>query len=216
VRDDMAAMCNLTLDHVIYAVNDLETTGQIFYEEFGLASVKGGRHPGWGTENRIVPLGDTYLELVAVVDSDEASTSDFGRAVSEAIAKSRHLVGWVVATDDLEAVSQRLGLEVSRGSRTTPDGTTLSWQLAGLASSLETGALPLFIEWGGASELHPGKTAADHCLTPRGIAWVEVAADEQALHSWLGDFDFDLRIVDGPPRLSAVSIRTNGDEVVLR
>jgi len=163
-----------------------------------------------------VPLGNAYLELVAVVDSDEASTSDFGRAVSAAIATSRHLVGWVVATDDLEAVAKRLGLEVSRGSRTRPDGATLSWQLAGLASALETGALPLFIEWGGANELHPGKTQVDHRLIPRGIAWVEVAANEQSLRSWLGDFDFDLRIVDGPPRLSAVSIRTDADEVVLR
>ena len=209
-------MSDRRVDHVIYAVDDLETAGQTFYEEFGLASVEGGRHPGWGTANRIVPLGNAYLELVAVVDSDEASTSDFGRAVSTAIATSRHLVGWVVATDDLEAVAKRLGLEVSRGSRTRPDGATLSWQLAGLASSLEAGALPLFIEWGGANELHPGKAQVDHGLIPRGIAWVEVAADEQSLRSWLGDFDFDLRIVDGPPRLSAVSIRTDADEVVLR
>src|SRR5919112_4306852 len=128
------------VDHVIYAVDDLETAGRRFYEELGLGSVEGGRHPGWGTANRIVPLGDAYLELVTVVDSDQAALSDFGCAVLKTMTTGRHLVGWVVATDELEAVAHRLSLEVSSVSRTRPDGTTLSWQLAGLASSLETGA----------------------------------------------------------------------------
>jgi hypothetical protein len=207
---------NLRLDHVIYAVANLDTAGGCFYEEFGLASVEGGRHPGWGTANRVVPLGGAYLELVTVVDSDEAASSDFGCAVLKTMTTGRHLVGWVVASDELEAVAYRLSLEVSRGSRTRPDGTTLSWQLAGLASSLETGALPFFIEWGGAHALHPGNALVDHRSIPRGIAWVEVAADQQSLRSWLSDFDFDLRIVDGPPRLSAVSIATDAGERVFR
>jgi hypothetical protein len=209
-------MIDLRVDHVIYAVDDLEAGGRHFYEELGLASVEGGRHPGWGTANRIVPLGNAYLELVTVVDPDEAASSDFGRAVSEAIATHEPLVGWVVATDDLEAVARRLRLEVSRGSRSRPDGTTLSWQLAGLASSLKTGALPLFIEWGGPDELHPGKAQAQHRSSPKGFAWVEVTADEESVRSWLGDFDFELRIVDGAPGLSAVAISTDAGEVVLR
>jgi hypothetical protein len=39
---------------------------------YGLASIEGGRHPGWGTANRIIPLGDAYIELVTVVDDEEA------------------------------------------------------------------------------------------------------------------------------------------------
>ena len=209
-------MSDLRVDHVIYAVDDLEPAGRRFYAEFGLASVEGGRHPGWGTANRVIPLGDAYLELVTVVDPDEATSSDFGRAVSEALAARKPLVGWVVTTDDLEAVAQRLSLEVSGGSRTKPDGTTLSWRLAGLESSLKTGALPLFIEWGGSSELHPGRAQAGHRVNPSGFTWVEVAADEQAVRSWLGDSDFELRIVDGAPGLSRVAISTDAGEVVLR
>ena len=209
-------MGELRVDHVIYAVDDLETAGARFYEEFGLGSVEGGRHPGWGTANRIVPLENAYLELVTVVDPDEAASSDFGRAVSDAIAAHEHLVGWVVATDDLEAVARRLRLEVVGGSRTRADGTTLSWQLAGVDRSLETGALPIFIEWGGPDKLHPGRAEAHHRLTPTGFAWVEVAAGEQALHSWLGDFDFALRVIDGAPGLSAVAISADADELVLR
>ncbi len=203
------------MDHIIYAVDDLEAAGRRFYEEFGLGSAEGGRHPAWGTANRIVPLGNAYLELVTVVDSDQAALSDFGRAVSKALATREGLVGWVVATDDVGAVARRLRLEVVGGSRTRPDGTTLSWQLAGV-DSLETGALPVFIEWSGSDELHPGRAEAHHRLTPTGFAWVEVAADEQSLRSWLGAVDFDVRIVEGAPGVSAVAISTDAEELVLR
>jgi hypothetical protein len=209
-------MSRVRVDHIIYAVDDLEDAGRQLYEEFGLASIEGGRHPAWGTANRIVPLGAAYLELITVVDRDVAAVSDLGRPVMDAIAARRHLVGWVVATDDLEAVARRLGLDVSRGARTRPDGTTLTWQLAGVARALKTGALPIFIEWGGAADLHPGKVEADHRLVPDGIAWIELAGDEQALRSWLGDFDFELRFVDGAPGLSAVAIGAGAHEIVLR
>lgn len=161
-------MSQMRVDHIIYAVDDLEAAGRQLYEESGLASIEGGRHPAWGTANRIVPLGTAYLELITVVDRDVAAFSDFGRPVMDAIAAGRHLVGWVVATDDIDAISRRLGLDVSRGARTRPDGTRLSWQLAGVARALTTGALPIFIEWGGSADLHPGKAQADHRLVPTG------------------------------------------------
>jgi hypothetical protein len=209
-------MSQMRVDHIIYAVDDLEAAGRQLYEESGLASIEGGRHPAWGTANRIVPLGTAYLELITVVDRDVAAFSDFGRPVMDAIAAGRHLVGWVVATDDIDAISRRLGLDVSRGARTRPDGTRLSWQLAGVARALTTGALPIFIEWGGSADLHPGKAQADHRLVPTGIAWIEVVGDEHALRSWLGDFDFELRFVNGAPGLSAVAISTGAHEIVLR
>lgn len=209
-------MSSLRVDHVIYAVTDLEAAGARFVEELGLASVEGGRHPGWGTANRIVPLGEAYLELVTVVDSEEAASSYFGRPILEALATREQLVGWAVATDDLDSIARRLSLDVARGTRTKADGTTLSWQLAGVARALDTSVFPFFIEWDGSPELHPGKAEAPHRLKPSGIAWVEVAADEQSLRSWLGDFDFQLRTTDGPPALSAVAIGAEAGEIVLR
>jgi glyoxalase-like protein len=209
-------MRSLYIDHVIYAAGDLEAAAARFSDQFGLASVIGGRHPGWGTANRIVPLGEDYLELVGVVDRSEAAASEFGRPVMEAVARRDQLVGWAVATGDLQSIARRLHLEVIRGSRTRPDGSTLSWQLAGVAQALATGALPFFIEWHGPPELHPAKAAADHRVTPRGIAWVEVAVDEDSLRAWLGEHDLPLRITTGPRSLSAVAIGTTEGELVLR
>jgi hypothetical protein len=161
-------MSELWVDHVIYAVEELDPAAERFRDEFGLASVVGGRHPGWGTANRIVPLGREYVELVAVVDRDEATTSDFGRGVTRAVATGRRLVGWAAATNDLHGIASRLNLDADRGSRTRPDGSTLRWQLAGVAHALATGALPFFIQWDGPRELHPGAAVVDHGVTPRG------------------------------------------------
>jgi hypothetical protein len=201
---------------VIYAVGDLDAADKRFSEWFGLGSVPGGRHRGWGTANRIVPLGTSYLELVAVVDPEEADASDFGRAVLEAVAEREQLVGWAVATEDIDSIARRLDLEVVAGSRTRPDGSTLSWRVAGLGRAMEAGALPLFIQWDGPSELHPGAAGARHRSRPLGIAWIEVTADERQLREWLGDSDLPLRIAAGRPSLSAVGIGTADGEVVVR
>ena len=209
-------MSGVRVDHVIYAVNDLEVAGTRFVDEYGLASVEGGRHAGWGTANRIVPLGSSYVELVAVVDPHEAASSVFGRPVLEALAMREQLVGWAVATDDLRPIAARLSLDISQGHRMKPDGTTLSWKLAGVARALDPGALPFFIEWGGRRELHPGAAKASHHVKPSGLAWIEVASDEESLRTWLGNFDFPVRCVGGPPSLSAVAVSTEAGEIVLR
>ena len=67
---------------------DLAAAAEEIEARHGLASIEGGRHPGWGTANRIVPLGEAYLELVAVVDEAEAAQSPFGRWVGRRVPRS--------------------------------------------------------------------------------------------------------------------------------
>ncbi len=123
----------LELDHVLIAVVDLAAAAHEFEVEHGLASIEGGRHPGWGTANRIVPLGRSYLELVAIVDEDEAAESDFGHWVAAVDAESgSRPFGWAVRTNDLNEVAQRLGLNIEGGSRVTPEGEEVRWRAAGL------------------------------------------------------------------------------------
>ena len=210
-------MSHLRIDHVIYAVDDLDSAGALLFEREGLASVPGGRHEGWGTANRIVPLGESYLELITDVDPDEAEQSEFGRAVRRALTEDHPLVGWVVATDDIDAVAKRLDLQVEEKSREASDGSTLSWQLAGLERAMKTGALPFFVQWDMPPERHPGAVEVRHEADLRGIAWVEVTTDEpDELREWLGDADdLPLRITEGEPALAAAAIETGGGEIVL-
>lgn len=137
----------LEIDHVVMCVPDLS------HNPLSLEAVAGGRHVGHGTANMIVPLGDSYIELVSVVDSAEASQSPFGSWVLER-ATGPGADAVCLRTDDIDQVAIALGLEVSAMSRVTPDVTRLSWRLAGLHRTIDAGH-PFFIQWDDMS-LHPG------------------------------------------------------------
>ena len=46
----------MQIDHAIIGARDIDAVADRLWERHGLASLPGGRHPGWGTHNRIVPL----------------------------------------------------------------------------------------------------------------------------------------------------------------
>src|SRR3954470_18657507 len=108
----------MRIDHVIYATADLDAAAARIEAELGLRALGGGRHEGLGTHNRIVPLGDGYLELLAVVDPAEAAASELGRAVTARIAAvGDGLLGWAVAVEDVAPHAERLGIGVSTIAR---------------------------------------------------------------------------------------------------
>ncbi len=206
----------LRLDHVVLAVPDLDAAGTRILNELGLGSLPGGRHPGWGTGNRIVPLGHDYVELLAVVDPLEAESSPIGRWISNVSRSGDRFVAWCVSTDDIEGVAERLGLAITRGSRSLPDGRSLTWRSAAFDLIADHPDLPFFISWDGPLELHPGRARAEHRVEPNGIAWIEVAGDHGRLHGWLGGDDVPVRVVGGQPGVRAIGIATAQGEIVLR
>ncbi len=133
----------MRIDHLIYAVADLDRAAAALTDATGLAAVPGGEHPAWGTRNAIVPLGGAYLELVTVADPERARGSAFGRVVAQ---RPGELVGFAVEPDDLDAACARAGVDQVRGARTRPDGSVLSWALAGAEEALPRG-LPFFLRW---------------------------------------------------------------------
>ena len=74
------------LVQAISLVGDLDIARRRM-EALGFAVEEGGRHPGRGTANLIVPFGDEYLELLAVVDEPEARSSPQGRPVLDALSR---------------------------------------------------------------------------------------------------------------------------------
>ena len=80
----------------------------------------GGVHPGVGTANRVIPLGEQYLELLGVVAPDEARASEYGRALLRATEHGDRIVRWSLRTDDIEGVAVRLGITVEPRRRTRP------------------------------------------------------------------------------------------------
>ena len=200
---------------MLFAVGDFAEMTDRLSNEFGLGSVEGGRHTGWGTANWIVPLGTSYLELVGVVDAAVAPGNPFGRRVQQVIAGGGGPFAWCVTPGDFDATVTRLGLEAGSGFRKRPDGATVSWRMAGLEVALGDPSRPFFLDWHVAPRDHPGRAVAGHRVQPDGIAWVEVRGDEAAIRDWLGDDDLPVRVRPGPPAVLAVGIATHDGEIVL-
>jgi Glyoxalase-like domain len=194
----------LELDHAIIAVADLEAAAAELERRHGLASVEGGRHAGWGTANRIVPLGEAYVELITVVDEAEAAGSAFGRWVAAGLesAPGRPL-GWVARTDRLDEVAERLGLTVSAGSRPARDGSLLRWRLAGVEEAAAEPALPFFVEWGEGTPL-PGRTEIEHPAGAVRLERLELSGDVARVTEWLGTDELPIGVTPGPPAVTGV------------
>jgi len=203
----------MQIDHIVVGVRDLDTAGAQFEARYGLTAIEGGRHPGWGTANRLVPLGSAYLELVTVVDQAEASNSEFGRWVSTMIeGKSR--LGWAVRTDDLDRTASRLGLEVAEGSRRSQSGQLLHWRVAGVAQAARDNSLPFFIQWGANTPL-PGQASVVHRAGAVALAELTIAGDEQRLQEWLGTKSLPIRVTPGTQGPASFTVRTSTNTIVV-
>lgn len=198
------------IDHVLIPVVDLTAAAEAFAERSGLRSAVGGRHPGHGTANRIVPLGGAYLEFISVVDPDEAAASPFGRWVARHAPAGRP-AGLCIA-EPVRSVVDRLGLEPIRMARRLPYGGELSWRLMGLADAL-TREVPFFIEWEVPPDRHPGRMPVSHETVPRGLA-VELRGDVDELTTWVGEVP-GITLVAGAPGVGRVVVETDAGPLEL-
>jgi hypothetical protein len=210
------------IDHVLLAVRDLDAAAAWIRERHGLTALAGGVHPGVGTANLIVPLGDDYLELIAIVDPAEAAVSPYRERLAIAPETGASLATWAVRVTDLDAVKQRLGeAGVATegplpGSRRRPDGVLLEWRTLRVGSGSEP-AIPFFIEWKVAPGDHPGAAAVEHPAGKVLLRGVRLASpDPDALADRLRvvldegvDYQVEAGARDEP---AAVVLSVNGEE----
>ena len=126
----------LGIDHLVIGVPDPDAAAAQLERELGLAASGGGRHEAWGTFNRLVWLGDTYLELIGVFDGALAARSWIGAPTLAVLAGGGGLATWAIASDalepDLEALrvaGSELG-EPMAGQRRRDDGALVRWRVA--------------------------------------------------------------------------------------
>lgn len=116
------------LDHIIIGVNDLERATRIFQQDLGLSVSGGGIHPTGGTANRIIVIGDTYLELITVRNRAEAQQSMLDR-----LAKGDGYLNFVLASNDIYADSEAMverGISIigpNAGELRSADGRWRGW-----------------------------------------------------------------------------------------
>jgi catechol 2,3-dioxygenase-like lactoylglutathione lyase family enzyme len=152
------------LDHVILGINDLDRGIAFVEEHTGVRAAFGGVHPGRGTQNALVSLGELhYLEIIAPDPKQTVPPPIPGlRELQEP-----RLVGWAVHTTDIAGLAKKVeaaGFVIDGprdGSRARPDGKILHWKAFRLKDD-RGGLLPFFIEWSRDS-VHPSADAPAGC-----------------------------------------------------
>jgi hypothetical protein len=158
------------LDHILLGCSDLDQ-GIAFVEQYtGVRAGIGGVHPGRGTRNALLSLGERrYLEIIAP-DPGQSGVTSSRLSVLKKLSSPR-LVGWAAHVSDIEAVAKKLresGVKFegpSPGSRRRPDGRVLTWKTLDLDDDCD-GLLPFFIEWR-AESVHPSVDATAGCRLER-------------------------------------------------
>ncbi len=210
------------IDHLVIACADLDAASSAIAESLELEVAAGGRHERLGTENRLVWLGDAYLELISVIDPGVAGGSWIGPAVLHTLERGGGLATFALASDELAADTARLrrsGASLGEpvdGERTRPDGETVRWRL-GLPQRLGPDETPFLIEhassgpeWGAdarrgrAEQVHPVGGAAR-------LRRLEVAVSDPARLA--ARYRVEVGLTFGPPGGAILDCQV-GDQVL--
>jgi hypothetical protein len=157
------------LDHILLGSNDLNAGINFVEERTGIRAAIGGVHPGRGTRNALLSLGERrYLEIIAP-DPAQDKVPDFAAPLLQKLKSlsTPRLVGWADHPGSIEALAARLkttGIAFDGprdGSRARPDGRLLKWKTLNLADD-HNGILPFFIEWDTTST-HPSTDSPAGC-----------------------------------------------------
>jgi hypothetical protein len=192
-------------------------------EQTGLGSYEGGVFAG-GLRNWIFPLGgDVYLEVEAVTGTADGPASWFRRATADGTDR---WMFWCLRADtreELEQVASRLGSDVQvLPGRREPDGTqrvVTSTPAGQVARQARQRGLPNWYYRDDPAK-NPARREVTGSRTATGVAWLEVAGDQDQFREHIGAETFDrlpLRFVPGEPGLHAVAVDTaDGTEIVIR
>lgn len=193
----------LRFDHLAVSALTLEDGVAAVEAALGVALAGGGQHPHMATHNRLLGLGDLYLEVIAT--DPAAATPAWPRWFDlDHFAGPPRLTNWVAGCDDLAAA-----LAVS------PPGTGVPvdlqrgdyrWRMAVPADGKLPfdGSYPALIQWQGA--LHPANTLPESGVR---LTLLEIAHPQaQALRDALPLHDLRVHIIPGTAKAMRATFTT--------
>lgn len=192
----------LAVDHLMVGVSDFTATAARWHREWGLTAVEGVRFdeaPGWGSW--VVPMGDTWIELLGLIDAEAARGDPRAEMFSRTVASGDRLLGWALAPDDLDAVASRVGLPALRSTSTgVRTGKQTGWRQVGFDETRNKPYLPFFVD----PPMHVQlmKAVGNPRPMPSHVR-MQLSGDRQRLTRWLGDIEAPFSIDAGPPALVA-------------
>lgn len=192
----------LRLDHLAVCAGRLEEGVEAIEAALGVRMAPGGKHPHMSTHNRLLGLGDAYLEAIAI--DPEAPPPGHKRWFGlDAFAGPPRLGAWIAACDDIAAAIAACPpgytppIALSRGD--------FRWQMAAGAEGRTPfdDAFPLLIAWQGAR--HPTQSLPDVQVR---LQRLEIAhPDAPALATALAKLLSDPRVVVVPGPAKALRAR---------
>ena len=192
------------LDHILLGCRDLDQGITLVQSHTGVRAAFGGVHPGRGTQNALLSLGDRhYLEIIAPDPKQEMPENRVPRAARDLVTELKslagpRLVGWAAHPGSLADFAKKLhaaGIAFrgpTAGSRERPDGRLLQWQTLNLDKN-DSALLPFFIEWA-ADSPHPASDAPQGC---RLVAFELVTSDPGALTKTVALMSLDVSVTKG-------------------
>lgn len=202
-------------DHLVYAVPDLAAGVRDLEARLGARPTPGGSHPGLGTRNSLLRIGDrVYLEVVGPDPEQPAPRG--GLWFTGGTAPLPALATWAVRSADLGSLAagprgHLLG-PVRSMSRTRPGGDRIAWTLTMPGKPLpRQGIIPFFIDWGDTP--HPCAELPD-----QGVRLVRLSGrhpDPELVRRELDELGVGLAVAAGRAGLVAVLETPTGDRVTL-
>ena len=204
------------LDHLVYAVPDLDAAVASLAERLSVRAAPGGKHLGLGTHNALLALGNrAYLEVIA---PDLAQPPpDRPRPFGLDTLSHPRLVTWAVKAADIESrVKKARAAGYDPGnlialSRDLPDGGRLEWRLTYAEKPVGDGLVPFLIDWGSAP--HPSKSAPEGCTL---LALRGEHPRPGMIRALLQALEVDLALTEGPTPALIATLQTPRGEIELR
>ena len=153
------------VDHLIYAVPDLEEGILLLENLMGVKAIFGGKHIGIGTHNALIGLGENcYLEIIAP-DPQQTISEPLWFGIDR--LQKPKLITWAARVNNVEqhvknahANGIAIGAAMNAG-RKKADGSLLSWKFSDPRVILDSGLIPFLIDWGESE--HPSKSLKHPC-----------------------------------------------------
>lgn len=199
----------LRLDHLAVSAGSLDEGVEAVEAALGLPLAAGGKHAHMSTHNRLLGLGDVYLEVIAA-DPDAPAPSWPRWFDLDAFTGAPRLTNWICNCDDLDAAlavapsGAGVSVDLARGD--------LRWRMGVPADGKlpYDGCFPALIQWLGP---HPAGRLPDQGAR---LVRLEVAHPEAAaLREMVPLHDPRVQIVAGPEKALRAEIDTPAGRRVL-
>lgn len=155
------------IDHIVYAVPDLEKSVDHLEKLLGVRPLPGGIHSTKGTKNALLNLGNQcYLEILAV---DESNSDVKGpRWMGVDLITTPKITRWSLKSDRmiadqkvLQSYKKELG-EIQGGQRKMSSGALIQWEMILPLAAPEVDILPFMTDWS-QSSTHPTDKMPQQC-----------------------------------------------------